>query len=57
MSQAKISTTPDAHGRYRSWCTPCESEATFPTLVMAIAARKEHLCEGEVPSCSWSGWE
>ena len=56
MSQARVSVMPNERGQYRSWCDRCESEGYFPTLVMAIAATKEHLCDGEVPSCSWPGW-
>lgn len=57
MSRAQSSMAPDKDGMYRSWCDPCDAEATFPTAEMAIAARKMHLCEGEVASCSWPGWE
>jgi hypothetical protein len=56
MSQARNTTTPDERGEYRTWCDPCDSSATFPTLEMAIEARRFHLCEGEVPSRSWPGW-
>lgn len=57
MSQARNSIRPDENGFYRVWCTPCDSEATFPTLGMAIASRKMHLCEGEEVSASWEGWD
>lgn len=56
MSQARSSSTPNEEGLYRVWCDPCDASAEFPTLAMAIAARSEHLCVGEVPSCSWPGW-
>ena len=56
MSQARNTMVPDANGRYRVWCEPCDAEADFPTIEMAIQARREHLCEGEVPSYSWAGW-
>ncbi len=57
MGQARNTTAPDENGEYRTWCKPCDASATFPTLAMAIEARKFHLCEGEVPSCSWNGWD
>jgi hypothetical protein len=38
-------------------CEACDAEETFPTIEMAIMAQRMHLCEGEVPSCSWPGWE
>lgn len=56
MSQARNTTVPDEHGEYRTWCDPCDVSGTFPTLAMAIEARRMHLCHGEVPSCSWPGW-
>jgi hypothetical protein len=57
MSQAKSSLRPDERGQYRVWCDPCDEEGTFPTLEMAIQARREHLCHNEVASCSWPGWD
>ena len=48
---------PDERGEFRVWCTPCDVSGTFPTIEMAIAARREHLCVGEVPSASWPGWD
>lgn len=57
MSQARNSTQPNERGQYRVWCEPCDVSAEFPTIEMAIAARREHLCHGEVPSASWSGWD
>jgi len=57
MSQAKHSMVPDEKGYYKVWCEPCDAEATFPTLEMAIVSRRMHLCLNEVPSASWPGWE
>lgn len=56
MSQARNATVPDERGRYRVWCEPCDASDDFPTIEMAVMARKMHLCEGEVPSYSWPGW-
>lgn len=57
MSAARMSITPDDQGRYRVWCEPCDAEDTFPDIVMAVAARRHHLCDGEVPSAAWPGWD
>ena len=57
MSRARNATLPNERGYYRVWCDACDAEGEFPTVAMAIAARREHLCEGEVPSCSWPGWQ
>lgn len=57
MSQARNATFPDERGRFRVWCDPCDVSGDFPTLEMAIMARRFHLCEGEVPSASWVGWD
>lgn len=56
MSKAKNATIPDADGKYRVWCDPCDAEDRFPDIAMAIQARKLHLCEDEVPSAAWPGW-
>ena len=56
MSQARHSMTPNAQGRYRVWCEPCEVEEHFPTQEMAVLARRLHLCHGEVASAAWPGW-
>lgn len=52
MSRAQNATVPNERRMFRVWCTPCDVEGEFPTIVMAVQARREHLCEGEVPSCS-----
>jgi hypothetical protein len=56
MSQARTTTFPNERGMFVTSCAPCEASAEFPTLVMAVEARRLHLCEDEVPSCSWPGW-
>lgn len=56
MSRARNSTTPNERGKFLVWCEPCDVSGEFPTIEMAIAARRQHLCVGEVPSTSWPEW-
>jgi len=56
VSRAQHSITPNERGQYPVWCDPCDMSGEFPSIEMAIQARREHLCVGEVPSASWPGW-
>jgi hypothetical protein len=52
VSQARTVPWKNERGMYLTYCRPCDAEAEFPDIAMAIAARKEHLCDGEVASCA-----
>ena len=57
MGRARTRTQPNERGNYVTYCDHCDASDEFPDVVMAIQARRMHLCSDEIPSASWPGWD